>query len=161
MTRMDYRKGIIALVIGVLIVFFTQATIEAFAQSPSYNDFCDVTPPSRFSDLSDLEQQQEYERFEEEQRACMEEFNEARENHDNIVFVFSLLGAAISIVLALYLPLKGGGGITISSGLLLGGFFNIFIGTIRGWSSLTVEFRPIILLLELILVIVVSYKNLK
>ncbi len=157
---MDYRKVILSLIIGFLVVFFIQSSIEAFKETPSYSDFCDLEYPSRV-DLEDEDYEKEMEEYRALQEECRAEYDEARDEYNSFVFVFSLIGAAVSIVLALYLPLKGGAASTISTGLLLGGLFSIFIGTIRGWSSMSPEFRPVILLLELILIIVVSYKTLK
>ncbi len=157
----DYRQGVIAVVIAVLVVFFVNASIDAFIQEPSRFDLCNLDFPDRddFDSVEEFEQaQQEYK---ENQEQCMGELQDARDEYNSIVFLVSIIAAAIAIVIGLYLPIPNSASMTVTSGILLGGLFTLFVGTIRGWDAISEVLRPVVLLLELILVIFLTYRYIK
>ena len=156
----DYRKIIVVLLIAVLFTFFVQATIDAFKQSPNYADYCNIEYPNRM-DLSEEEWEEQRRQLDEEREECMQEYRNAQDDYNSLVFIISVIAAGIAIIAGLYLPVNTSAGMTVTTGLLLGGLLTLFIGTIRGWSAISEITRPLILLAELALIIVLSYKFFK
>ena len=154
----DYRKVIVSLTIALLFVFFVQASIQAVSQPPNYSDFCDYnySHPDR-SQLSEEEFEQRQEQYRIEQEECSQEYSEADDVYALFVFLISGLLGLIAIFAALKMPSKEDVSSMISSGLLLGGLITLFVGTIRGWGGIDVYLRPLVLLLELLLVIYLAY----
>ena len=75
--------------------------------------------------------------------------------------VTALLGL-VAIILGLYLP-KDINSLNewIGTGFMFGGLISVFIGTARYFQDMHKIVRPIIILIELILVILITYKKLK
>lgn len=160
--KSDYRQVILALIIAVLIAFFVNATINAFSEGPAYNDYCtnEVQAPNRM-ELNSSEYDRAQEEYMQAQEECREEYDEARENHSLIVFIVSSISALILIPIGILLPAKRKADTTVSTGILIGGLLTLFIGTTRGWEGIMPEIRPLILLLEIGLVIYLTYRYLK
>jgi len=160
----DYRKGILAVIVAVLFTLFVQSSIEAVATQPSYNDFCgDVEPPMRTEFDMDTEREaydEEQEQYQEAREQCQEAYDAERESYSLIVFIVSTVIAILGVVGAVYIPVKDNIGLTISSGILLGSLITLFVGTTRGWTGIGEIYRPVVLLLELLLVVFVAYKAL-
>lgn len=154
----DYRKAVLAIIIAILFTFFVQATVDAIATQPDYNDFCgDLDRPDRINeDISEAE----WEEYRQQEEACREELDNARESYNLVVFIVSAVAGVIAIIAALNIPVNDNIGITISTGILLGGLLTLFVGTIRGWSGIDEVIRPLVLLAELLLVIYLAYKTL-
>ena len=131
----DYRKIIVVLLIAVLFTFFVQATIDAFKQSPNYSDYCNIEYPNRM-DLSEEEREQAMEEYRIAQEECSQEYRDAQDDYNSLVFIISVIAAGIAIIVGLYLPVNTSAGMTVTTGLLLGGLLTLFIGTIRGWSAI-------------------------
>lgn len=128
------------------------------ATQPSYNDFCgDLDRPDR---VNANVSEEEWEEYRQQEDACREELDEARENYNLVVFIISAVAGVIAIIAALNIPVNDNIGITISTGILLGGLLTLFVGTIRGWSGIDEVVRPAVLLFELLLVIYLAYKTL-
>lgn len=152
----DYKQLIISLTIALLFVFFVNATIEAINESPSYSDFCDYTYPNK-QDVSE----QEMLDFNQKMDECRKEFDLARENNALFVFFISSIFGLIAIFSGLFIPKKDSFMRIVSLGLLIGGLLALFVGTIRGWEGISIYFRPLVLLLEIILVVFITYKFMK
>jgi hypothetical protein len=100
---------------------------------------------------------------------CSKEYDDARDEHDRYVFYISALLSLIAIFIALYMPFrkeppKKGSERSeldewIATGFLLGGAFALFFGTATSYSALDRITRPIVIFLEIILVIFISYKK--
>jgi hypothetical protein len=156
----DFRKFIVAVTIAVLFTFFVFASIQAVKQQPDYSEYCDFTKP--YPDrtlLGEEEFEQERIAFDEEQRECSNQYNLANKEYSLFVFIISGIISLIGIFIALKLPEKDEIMNMISSGLLLGGLITLFVGTIWGWSGIGIYFRPLVLLLELVLVVYLAYKT--
>lgn len=152
----DYRKAVLAIIIAVLFTFFVQATVDAFISQPDYQDYCgELDRPNRMN-VSEAE----FEEYREQEEACTAKLNEARDEYNMVLFLISTVAAVIAIIAALSIPVNKNIGVTISTGILLGGLITLFIGTIRGWSGLDEIIRPVVLLAELLLVIYLGYKTL-
>jgi hypothetical protein len=159
----DYRKLIVALVIAILFAIFVQTAIEAVRQAPEYNDFCDERPiPLKISDRNNISPEEEAEQTlqREEMDKCNDEYRNAREEYNFVIFIVSAVLGLVAVLVGLYVSVSSPVGLSIASGLLLGGLVTIFIGTMRGWDSIGVTIRPFVILAELIIVILVSYRKL-
>lgn len=149
---MDIRKVIIILVIGALFAFFVNALIEAIYPGPNYDDFCGEFQTPYQLEKEDVDT--------EAWKQCQENYDAANEKYNMVVFYVSVLLGLMAIILGLYLPgHKDDLNLWIGSGFMLGGFFTLFVGTARAYSDLHRIIRPIVLLLELLIVIYVSYKK--
>ena len=149
---MDIRKIIIILVIGALFAFFVNALIEAVYPSPEYDDYCEDFIRPYMLEEENVD--------DEAWKACQEEFDSANEKYNLVVFYVSIIFGLIAIIVGLYLPSeKDDLNQWVGSGFMLGGFFTLFVGTIRAYGDLHRVIRPIILLIELLIVIYVSYRK--
>lgn len=149
---MDIRKIIIILVIGALFAFFVNALVEAVYPSPDYDDYC-----GEFDRPYELKQEDVDEAAWD---ACRAEYDSEREKYNLVVFYVSVFFGMVAIVVGLMLPDKKDDlNQWIGSGFMLGGFFTLFVGTIRAYGDLHRILRPVVLLIELLIVIYVSYKK--
>ncbi|MFH1839789.1 MAG: hypothetical protein ABH849_01430 [Nanoarchaeota archaeon] len=148
----DKRNFVIIFVIALLFAVFVFAAIDAVYPRPQYNDFCEekfVEP--RLPDEQQIVEDQE----------CRESYDAAREKYEQFVFYISAVLSLVAIFLGLYLPAHANTlNESIGSGFMLGGVFALFFGTIRSFSELGRFTRPIVILLELVLIIYIAYKKL-
>jgi len=179
----DFRKALMVLVIAVLFAIFVFSTVEAIYPSPEYGDFCDNNPrqpiprglenecealdvPQSAYDSCEGHISYEYDSngcaTEYFCNTCQNEYDDAREQHDRVVFYVSAILSLIAIFVALYLPEKKSKlHEWVGTGFLLGGVFVLFFGTIQGFTSLDRFIKPIVILVELVLVIYLAYKKLQ
>ncbi len=149
---MDIRKIIIILIIGALFAFFVNALIEAVYPSPDYDDYC-----GEFVKPYELREENVDEGAWEQ---CQDEYDLEREKYNLVVFYVSVIFGLLAIILGLYLPSeKDDLNQWIGSGFMVGGFFTLFVGTIRAYGDLHRVLRPVVLLIELLIVIYVAYKK--
>ena len=149
---MDIRKIIIILVIGALFAFFVAALAEAIHKSPDYNDYC-----GEFEKPYELDQE-DFDNV--AWKECNERYDSAMATHNLYVFYISIIFGLIAIIVGLMLPgHKDDLNQWVGSGFMLGGFFTLFYGTVRAYGDLDRFLRPIVLLIELLIVIYVSYKK--
>jgi len=149
---MDIRKIIIILVIGALYAFFVNALVEAVYPSPDYDKYC-----GEFNKPYPLE---EGDVDEAAWDTCQAEYKDAQDKYNLVVFYVSVFFGLLAIIVGLILPThKDDLNQWIGSGFMLGGFFTLFVGTIRAYGTLDRFVRPITLLVELLIVIYVSYKK--
>jgi hypothetical protein len=143
---------ILSLVIAIVLASFVVYLIQTIHQKPEWDDFCDES--ARIAIPEDRET------FETKQipdyQECQKNFDTANDKYRLIVFIVALITGliAISIGIMLHLP-------SVSSGLMLGGTFLVFYGTIVYWSNLTNWFRTIILGIALVILIWLGYKKLQ
>jgi hypothetical protein len=180
----DIRKVIIIFVIGILFSVLVFSTIDAIYPQPKYDDFCDnprIPKLDAWEECSDkcdiqypdndiawnscvnkcdredraisLEQEEEY-------QECNDKYQDAREIYNQYVFYISAILALIAIFIGMYLPAKKNTlNEWIGTGFMLGGTFVLLFGTLRTFTALGRYVKPIIILLELILVIFITYKK--
>ena len=149
---MDIRKIIIILVIGALFAFFVAALAEAIHESPDYDDYCGEFEKPYMLEEEDVDDAA--------WQACRESYDSAMEGHNLVVFYVSIIFGLLAIVVGLMLPThKDDLNQWVGSGFMLGGFFTLFYGTVRAFRDLDRIIRPIILLIELLIVIFVAYKK--
>ena len=172
----NIRKNIIIFVIGILFVLLVNLTIEAVYPMPSYEDYCTRDPvPNLMPKNCSYEASPElYEscdgvvRYEYESGCpvsaycdtCYQDLDTARENYNLIVFVISSIGGLGALIAGLNLPKNNPINEWVGSGFLLGGLLTIGTGTIRYFGDMGRYMRPIVIFIELVLVIYLTYKKL-
>ncbi len=92
--------------------------------------------------------------------SCNTKFISAKKKHNLLLFIINSITGLLAIVISLYLPSKRDITKWIGTGFLLGGLFNIFVGTIVYFREMPRYLRPVVLLIELIIVVYLSYKKL-
>lgn len=179
----DVRKILVIFLIGILYAIFVQSMIEAIYPSPKYEDYCNqqyysvpepvkMGAPENCTSLAPIQcnkggmVQYEYNGSSCPTRVycdyCNVNLEKDQEKFRLVVFIVSSLMALIAIAVGLILPTeKNPINEWIGTGFLLGGLITLFIGTIRYYNDMTRILRPIVLLIELIIVIFLAYKKLK
>ena len=94
---------------------------------------------------------------------CQRDFDNANEKYNFVVFIVSSVLAIVAIAVGLMLPtpIKGSLNEWIATGFMLGGLITLFFGTFRYYRYLGRYIKPIVILIELLVVIYLSYKKLK
>ncbi|MFA5174042.1 MAG: hypothetical protein WC438_02575 [Candidatus Pacearchaeota archaeon] len=164
---------ILSLTIAIVLSAFVVYSIQTIYHKPEYDEFCkDIKP---IYPMENITQQiceanngkwnpqniqcikapciQGYCDF---YYQCQQEQEAAFNKYKLVVFIISLIVGLIALALGIILKLP-----SVSSGLMLGGTFLIFYGTIVYWTNLTNLLRTIILGLALIVLIWLGYKKLK
>ncbi len=182
----DVRKIIIIFVIGILFSVLVFSVIEAVYPEPEYEDFCKdrrymeyepvkiaptdcgelYVPAEEKKECLDKDGYIDYELnsvgcpISYSCNTCQKEYDDAREGFYKVVFYVSALLALVAIFIAMYLPAgKNQLNEWIGTGFMLGGTFALFFGTMQSFSYLDRIVRPIVIFLELVLVIYVTYKK--
>ncbi len=175
----DARKIIIIFVVAILFAIFVFSTIDAFYPNPEYNDFCEDnyrSPKDIINTCEPLEVSMDEHNSCEGNidyiydstgcptksfcNTCYNEYDNAQDKHNQYLFYISAFFSLIAIFLGLYLPAnKNALNEWVGTGFMLGGAFALFFGTANSFSSLDRWLRPIVILLELILVLFVAYKK--
>jgi len=145
----DYRNAIIAVIIAILFAIFVHSMVDVFIENPDYSD---CSPRAIEPNMS--------EKYEYNQ-SCYDAQNDIREKNELIRFLVTTIVGVIAVIVGMYISIKEPVGMAIASGFLLGGLFSIFTGTLSGWGSISEIIRPIIILIEIVLVIWVAYKKLR
>ena len=185
----DLRRILIIFVIAVLFSVFVVTTIEAIYPAPKYEDFCHsnfgpraapaiptktntcpATEPSQafFQQCSDQKGYVDYKIYDSNGCAkepfcntCNNDLTKANEKYNFIYFLIAALAGLLAIGLGVYLPsAKNPLHEWIGTGFMLGGLFILFFGTVRTFGDLQRYLRPVIILLELLIIIWLSYKKL-
>ncbi|MCB9361814.1 hypothetical protein H6504_00120 [Candidatus Woesearchaeota archaeon] len=179
----DLRRIVVIFVIGVLFAIFVFSTIDAIYPSPDYTDFCNDRPIAPKLIESGVECA-DVQYPEDEARACLDnkgqmepvydsrgciasyrcemcyaEYDQARQEHDLVLFIVSSILGLVAIVIALYMPTRDINE-WIATGFMLGGLFTLFFGTAVYFGDMARYIRPVVIFLELALVIFLAYKKL-
>ena len=182
----DVRRIIVIFVIAVLFTILINVSIDAFYDQPSYETYCrnnfakpmqiverdavcaPIQPSQELLDSCTPEKGQIDYKIDERGCAaepycepCSGNFNRAQEKYNFIVFLISCVTGLGALIAGLHLPQKKNPiNEWIGSGFLLGGLITIFVGTARYFGDMGRYVRPIVILIELILVIYLAYKKL-
>jgi len=180
----DIRKIVIIFVIAVLFSILVFALIDAVYPHPEYEDFCgkEMYPRAPLdkvdtcADVATFQENQEcsesegfirYTEFNEsgcptafECDTCQKDYDAEQENYNFWVFMISALTALIAIAIGLYLPTDNMLNEWVGTGFMLGGLFVLFFSTARSYDDLDRLLRPIVILIELVIVLYISYKKL-
>jgi hypothetical protein len=182
----ELRKYIVVLVIAVLFAIFVQSSIEAIYPQPQYDDFCksersakpyplvrqttecpEYLAPSqeKLDGCFDKKGQPDYNYdangcpTKYECSYCNKFYNDSQKYYNFIVFIVSSIAGLIAIALGLILPSpKNVLNEWVGSGFMLGGVFTLFFGTATYYSDMHRIARPIVMLVELVIIIYLIYK---
>ncbi len=177
----DVRKILVIFLIGILYAVFVYSLVEAVYPTPQYDDYCGVDKPRQVypgRPVEDCPQLEEmtcetggFVEYSYDEKGCSMNptcnycsvgLDEAREKHGLIVFIISSVMALVAIAIGLLLPVANNNiNEWIGTGFLLGGLITLFIGTARYYADMTRILRPIVMLIELMIVIYLAYKKLK
>jgi hypothetical protein len=174
---MDIKKLAMMIVIAILIPLFIALFIDALYSEPQYEDYCDFEQYPRSLPIKE-EQDCEFEYSAEQEECyaskgiprfdydsdgcqvykecdfCSKDYEEARDVYNrNVFFIFAILSLAI-IVAGVYLKTD-----YIGAGLMFGGVITLFYSTIRYMSSMDKMLRALVILMDLIIIIWISYKK--
>lgn len=180
----DIRKIVVVLLIAILFSVFVFSTISAVYPQPQWDEYCTefgprLVAPDKECAVIDVPEDErttcEDERGQISYRydsngcaesyyceTCQNDYQAAQDRHDQTKFYISALLALIVIFVALNLPAKKKKNNVhewIGTGLLLGGAFVLLFGTVQGFNSLDRFVKPVVMLLELVLVIYLAYKK--
>ena len=182
----DIKKLSVIAAIAILFGVFIFSLINAVYERPDYSDFCEDRPYPVIDvkETVDCEPEDSPEEYEINDcreiggyirpvyvdgcvnnytcETCSVDYESAREKHDFFSFVVASLIGVFVVFLSIYLPFKSGSlKEFILLGLLIGGFAGIFISTGNYFSDMHRILKPIVILIEMILVIFVAHKKFK
>jgi len=179
----NIKKAAIITAIAILFASFIFSLITAVYERPAYSDFCDEiypykAPISKSPNCTEIQFPDDRARDCTEQgnefypvyvngcisdyecRTCNKEYESARKDYRLFKFAMATILGLIAVILSIYLPYKKDSlKEWLLAGFLIGGLAAIFIGTIEYFNDAHRILKPIILLVEMILVIFVSYKK--
>lgn len=186
----DLRRVAIIFVIAILYAIFVNALIAAVYPAPRHEDFCRqkfypekpyhvaraevVCPKYKEPTREELDQCAEQKGFPDylydangcpiEYKGCnfcQRDFDNANQKYNLIFFILSSVLAIVAIGIGLLLPTKNSLNEWIATGFMLGGLVTLFFGTFRYYEYLGRFVKPIVILVELLIVIYLSYKKLQ
>jgi hypothetical protein len=159
------KSAILALVIAIVFATFVGYAINVFDENPEWDDYCgefrgpkvvgeerEVVTQESCEAVDGAKWQNEYCDY---NYQCQKEYDEAREKHSLVVFLVAVPAGLIALGVGVVLGLP-----SVSSGLMLGGVFSIFYGTVRYWENFSDVIRVVILAISLGLLIWLGYKKL-
>ena len=166
---------ILALIIAIVLCAFVIYLIQAIHPSPKWEDYCGRIKEPMLSQNQEMTKElceankgtwtsqeiqcakapcpQGYCDFYTE---CNKEFQGVQDSYNLIVFIVAVIVGLIAVATGIILQLT-----SVSSGLMLGGAFLIFYGTMTYWYKLTNWIRVILLGIALAILIWLGYKKLK
>ena len=148
---------IIALIITVLTASFLFSVGGAIFEEPNYDDYCgSISPyPDRFANMTDTQR----EAHDREWRECQDAYQSARDAAQNrVFFLVTGLGVLVIIGALAVRPAKVDLTFYIVSGVVFGALAAILISTMQNWGSFARLARPLVLLVEIVLVTFVAYR---
>jgi hypothetical protein len=185
----DLRRIVIIFVIAVLLAILVNATINAIYLTPKYEDYCkqkyypeiprkivepyatceNYTAPTQ-AELNKCSEERGYPEYQYDVQGCVvsytgcnfcqRDFDAATQKYNLNYFLLSSILAIIGIIAGLMLPTKNSLNEWIATGFMLGGLIALFFGTLRYYEHLGRYIKPVVILIELLIVIYISYKRL-
>lgn len=177
------KKYGIILIITILFTLFSFSVVELIKPQPSYNDFCTqnsrpyldksnnkscpaFTLPTKEEELTcsqsegfiDYTYDNSVCPISYECNTCQAQYNKASKDFRLLGFIVTSIMGLIAILAGIYVTSKKSALDWIISGLLIGGISTIFFGTAQYFSDMGRFARPIILLIEFILIVWISLK---
>lgn len=180
----DIRKILVIFVIAVLFSILVFSTIEAVYPRPQYEDYCGINirpfPDKISQNCTNLNIPQDFQQncsdskgyidYNYDSLGCPDEYfcntcqnnwQDANEKYNLVVFIISAILGLIAVLLGMYLPTEPNSiNEWVGTGFMLGGLFALFFGTARSYSDLDRIVRPIVIFIELALIIFITYKKL-
>lgn len=173
---MAFKHVAVALIIGIMFSLVVGFGIDAFYPTPEYEDFCDfdrefprkIAPEVECQDVSQYYDlcngQDATARFTydeegcpvfEECDTCQKEYNEVNERYNRNIFIIAAIIGILAIIFGFYLNID-----FMGTGLLFGGMLVLLYGTMRYFGDMSRVMRFIVLLIEFIIIIYLSYTKL-
>ena len=169
----NIKEKLLSIAIAIVLVFFIAYGINTFYPQPDYSDFCDEDKPYKPNitqqeclDMGGkwteervprVEGQPETTGYCDQDYTCRQQFEDAREAYNKIVFIISgILGLAAVLIGGIVLKLE-----SVSTGVMGGGILTIIYGTLRYWGQLEDIGRFLILGIILAVLIFIGYRYLK
>ena len=186
----DLRRVAIIFVIAVLYAVFVNAFIGAFYPEPRYEDLCKpsyspekavpVGPDNKVCPAYNVPTQEDLDKCANEKgypeytynangcptnykgcNYCQRDFDNANQKYNFYYFILSSILAIIGIGVGLWLPQTKSLNEWVATGFMLGGLFALFFGTFRYYQYLGRFIKPIVILVELLIIVFLSYKKLQ
>jgi len=176
---MTLKENAITVAIAILFTTFILVSVDAFYERPEYEDFCGKDVYERFPPLNpetskncSLEQNQEeidcyndegFSDYEYNQEGCREfkecnycqkDYENARKEYANFLFLILAPFGALAIILGVYYKIE-----FLGSGFMFAGIILMFYGTIQNFEDLNKFTRVFVIFLELLLVLFIAYKK--
>jgi len=184
----DLRRVAIIFVIAILYAIFVNAIIAAFYPEPKYGDYCkqnfypskpypaaavacqkfsepapqvldkcasEKGQPDYLYDASGCQVQYKGCNY------CQRDWDDANQKYNFYFFILSSILAIVAIGIGLLLPTKNSLNEWIATGFMLGGLIALFFGTFRSYQYLGRYVKPIVIVVEILIVIFLSYKKLQ
>ncbi|MBU1975501.1 MAG: hypothetical protein KKG59_03805 [Nanoarchaeota archaeon] len=186
----DFRRIMAVLIITVLFTVFVFSLNEAVNPNPDWDDFCDTNErpvkPYVYNAERNFSCPDISETLQEDKDACKEihgdiqwetdfdgcpiawkceicqyEYEQAQSQFKFWTFLIAAVLGLVAVAIGIWLPAsKNPLNEWVGTGFLFGGLMTLFIGTGLYFSDFLSWLRPIVILLELILVIFIAYKKL-
>lgn len=179
------KKYGIIIIIAVLFAFFSFSIVDVVMESPEYEDFCGVefrqVPIIAKAEVCDttLEGPTDTEIDECEARkgrieykyntqgcaesyecnTCWTEYDQAGEKHRLVGFIVTSILGIIAVLVGLYAKSNIEVSEWIYSGFLIGGIISVFIGTMSYFRDMGRFVKPIVFLIEIILIVLIALKT--
>ncbi len=166
------------LIVAILFSVFSYSLGNAFVENPDYDDYCGYverpflieksnctykspTEEERITCKGDLEP-----RYDDsgcasnyECNTCRVELDEVQESFNLVIFLFMSILGLVAVISALIIKSKDEVVVWLTNGFLLGGLISLFVGTIVYFGDAPRFVRPIIMLIELVIVIYIAIKK--
>ncbi|MFH1849436.1 MAG: hypothetical protein ABH879_04585 [archaeon] len=172
------KKIGIVITIAVLFTIFIFAMTNAVYPMPDYNDFCSraatiAKPLDRekcgevLPEAMDCRGPVDYEYDEggcpvsATCNTCYNEFDRSMESYNMVLFLISSIIGVIAILFGLFYGKHNSFWVLVKGGFLLGGLISLFVGTSIYYQDMARFLKPAVILAELLIVLVVSYRLIK
>jgi hypothetical protein len=161
---MNFKHNLLAIAIAIILAFFVGYGIEVFHDSPERTDFCpevyeviDEKACMEAGGIWNADHAPKGERgFCSNKIQCHKPYEDARESHDKVVFIVSLIAGVIAILIGMNLKHD-----SISRGLSIGGVFLLLYGTMRYWTHANDILKFVLLGIALAILLWIGIKKLK
>ena len=134
----------LVLAVGIFIVYMLMLGngIEAFYESPKYDDFCEIEKPRLVpTEINATEAA--------ESKECYDNFNDAQDAYSGVVFIITII-AGIATLMIGYSILSVE---PVGSALIASGIGAIFYGSAINWRNFSDIWRFLLLAVALVLLI--------
>jgi hypothetical protein len=179
---MDIRKFGIAIAVAILSAIFIYAVADAIAPQVDWEDCggyykgyaepvrgqinCTAVPIDRDAEKACVDQEYQYQAVYDEYgcveswecSTCQKELQDKQEQRNLIIFMVAVGLGLVSIIGGFLLPL-GTVHEWVGLGFIIGGVISMFVGTVQYWGELGRLWRPLVIGLELIVLLVIVYKR--
>jgi len=177
----NVKKIGVIIVIAILFAFFSFSIVEVIMLEPDYRDYCRDIVPKRFVEAQncgelDIPEVQEDACYDQrgffeykydaqgcpvsyECNTCQVELDEASKEFRFVGFLVTTILGVIAIIAGLYVRPNEEVVEWVFSGILIGGIISIFIGTMMYFRDMGRFLRPIVLLGEMALIMLITWKT--